>query len=153
MPTQGIRTLRPTRRCAPRSPSNAGRDAGDVWFSEHDVVGALLGREHGIVPRGQAAGAGDALGLEMGEGFDERGSAGEVSAIGPARATKSTCPSSKSAASLSCTGAAIALMRLINVRSSDSANRSRTAATSPASMAELSCKEKADASEIGGVVR
>ena len=56
--------------------------ARGVRFAEHHVVGALLGREHGIMPCRQSAGARDALRLEVGKRFAERGNASEMSAVG-----------------------------------------------------------------------
>src|SRR5579863_562983 len=44
-------------------PRLRGRE-GWGWLAEHRVVGASLGREHGIMTAAQAAGAGDAFGLE-----------------------------------------------------------------------------------------
>ena len=53
-----------------------------VGLAEHDVIGASLGREHGIMTAAQAAGAGDAVGLEQRERGGEGFNAGEMGAIG-----------------------------------------------------------------------
>jgi hypothetical protein len=71
----------------------------------------------------------------------------------PPRATKSAWPSSRSAAFLSWTAWASALTRLIKVRSSASAIRSSTAATSPASKAKANWSKNVDGSATGGVIR
>src|SRR5271169_1859738 len=60
-----------------------GRAAsGAVGLAEHCVVGANLAGEHGIMTARQAAGAGDALGLERRQRGVERLDPGEMRAIG-----------------------------------------------------------------------
>ena len=66
--------------------ANDGRSPGGLGLAEHHVVGAALGREHGVVPRVQAAAAGDARRLQPFDRRGERLDAGQMRAVGAASA-------------------------------------------------------------------
>ena len=106
--------------------------AAPVGLAEHDVVGTGFAREHGIMTAEKTAGAGDAVGFQDRKRGDKCLYSADMGAIGAPRAAISAWPSMSNATSRRCTMAAIVLARSICARSSPSASRSNTAATSPA---------------------
>ena len=101
----------------------------------------------------QAAGAGDAVGLEAWQRRGERLDAGEMRAIGADPADDLDAAVEESAMSRRCTAAAIALARLTRVRSSASARRSRTAAMSAVVRTVSSSRANDAVSSSRGVTR
>ncbi len=124
-------------------------------LAEHHVVGAALGRDHGVVPRLQPAAARDALGLEaFDRGRGNRRVSVRCAPSAPARATISGWPSSRALRRPACTGRkqrldAVDQRALVGRPAAAAARRRCRRRRSP----RTSSRAMAVASSTGGVTR
>ena len=127
--------------------------SGRIRLAEHHVVGALLGGEHRVVPAGKPARTRDAFGFERFKCDGEIRDTAEMRAVGATARHQIGVAIEQKCGVFVLDRRASALTRLIKVRSSASASRSSTAATSPASKAEANWSKNVDGSATGGVIR